>query len=181
MSLNEHDPAVTGEVVNHNQEITLMAVTDKPTCECGCGGTPTPGCRFIRWHTPIKDYGYTPDPTSGCWLWNGPLRRGYGMWPRNQKAAHRMMFEKHVGPIPDGFEIHHVCRNRACVNPAHLQALSVADHFKAHRGEFCKAGLHLMSPDNVYVPPDGRNRRNCRACRTDCSRRSRAARAGATS
>lgn len=81
------------------------------------------------------------EPSCGCWLWGGEVRRtGYGavaiwgpkknrrfVW-RRRLAAHRVSYELHVGPIPDGVELDHRCRNRGCVNPDHLQPLTHDEH-----------------------------------------------------
>jgi hypothetical protein len=64
---------------------------------------------------------------SGCWLWRGRLSGGgYGQFKvaGREAMAHRYAYELLVGAIPDGREIDHLCRVRACVNPAHLEAVT---------------------------------------------------------
>lgn len=67
------------------------------------------------------------DPTpSGCWIWTAYLNgKGYGKfkWEGRMAQAHRVSYEVLVGPIPDGMEIDHTCRTRACVNPTHLEVV----------------------------------------------------------
>lgn len=74
----------------------------------------------------------------GCWLWTGTVDgSGHGLakvaeqgWP---ERAHRLVYAAEVGPIPAGHVVHHRCRVPACVNPAHLEAMSPGDHTRLHR------------------------------------------------
>lgn len=66
------------------------------------------------------------DPSTGCWEWQGAISSGYGrIWADGKLAyTHRVAHELLVGPIPPGFDIDHLCRNRSCCNPAHLEAVT---------------------------------------------------------
>lgn len=65
--------------------------------------------------------------TDSCWIWQASGNGlGYGivMIAGRTKLAHRVSYRHHVGPIPDGMEIDHLCRNRGCVNPDHLEPVT---------------------------------------------------------
>lgn len=71
------------------------------------------------------------DPATGCWVWQGETQaRGYGRVFLGRKAspkyamAHRFSYEVFVGAIGEGLVIDHLCRNKLCVNPEHLQPVS---------------------------------------------------------
>lgn len=71
------------------------------------------------------------DKSGDCWLWMGAKWKGYGqfgvqqspgVWPL--RKAHRVAYELIVGPIPDGMQLDHLCRNPSCVNPDHLEPVT---------------------------------------------------------
>ena len=71
------------------------------------------------------------DKTETCWIWIGAIGTGgYGnFWVgpdrlSDRMRAHRFAYESMVGPIPEGLDLDHLCRNRACVNPAHLEPVT---------------------------------------------------------
>lgn len=107
-----------------------------------------------------------------CWPWLAYVApTGYGQVKigGRQFGAHRVAYELAVGPIPDGLQIDHLCRNRACVNPSHMEA--VTQQVNLARGDaglhnaiktHCPAG-HPYDDENTVIVADGRRR--CRACR----------------
>jgi hypothetical protein len=114
-------------------------------CQCGCGQrtrVPRRGgpLRFIRFHhlklrTPstVNPSMYTVDPDTGCWNWNGLVyHSGYGRAPSNKGAmtAHRWAYEILGGVVPDGKQLDHLCRNRRCINPDHLEPVTAKENIR---------------------------------------------------
>ena len=73
------------------------------------------------------------DPATGCWIWQKAVKaNGYGQTKRHGKNvyAHRLAYEMCHGPIPDGQVVDHLCRNRRCVNPDHLELVSPGENIR---------------------------------------------------
>lgn len=78
--------------------------------------------------------------------------------------AHRWIYEQLVGPIPDGWEIDHLCKQRLCVEVTHLEAVSSDENKRRERLVMCTKGLHdLSDPENCVWDKQGR-RRGCKMC-----------------
>lgn len=122
---------------------------------------------------------------SGCWLWTGYKHAdGYGLVKVDGKnrLAHRVVYEMLVGPVPEGLELDHLCRVRACVNPDHVEPVTHAENMRRsdslrfgwHREvTHCPQG-HAYDEANTYQRPD-RPGRICRACGRERARAARAA------
>jgi hypothetical protein len=105
---------------------------------------------------------------ASCWIWTGArTTSGYGTIrfgrpDRVTYLAHRLSYTWHVGPIPDGLVIDHLCRNRACVNPEHLDPVPQSVNMNRSRRPMCRRGLHAMTDDNIT--PTSKGSRSCTAC-----------------
>lgn len=121
---------------------------------------------------------------NGCWIWTGSkLKTGYGTLGINKMnvLAHRLSYELNVGPIPEGMTIDHKCRNRSCVNPDHLEPVTMYENVMRGnspssinaRRTHCKNG-HPFDDSNTYLRPGkipGEKKRLCRTCNLEWRRR----------
>lgn len=140
--------------------------------------------RDDRWPTNAPDPPGTP-----CWVWTGALNNGYSWFSVDGHPTHgfRWAYEQEHGPIPDGLEPDHLCRNRPCVLHAHLELVTRA--INVRRGNIgrawnerqkaivrCPHG-HEYTPANTYIWRGGRHCRSCRiSVNTRTTERRRAAR-----
>lgn len=117
---------------------------------------------------------------SGCVEWTaGLFRNGYGQVRdgKRKRLAHRVVYEMLVGDIPEGLELDHLCRNRACVSPAHLEPVTKRENIlrsecpsAVHaRKTHCPSG-HEYTQENTRMY---RGSRHCRACMREHCRRYR--------
>lgn len=117
-----------------------------------------------------------------CWPWTAGLAGPYGSFydGRANTKAHRIAYQLVKGEIPDGLQIDHLCRNRLCCNPNHLEAVTSRENTLRGFGSsavnarktHCING-HPFDEANTYV--QRQNHRDCRACKIEAIRRSRAA------
>lgn len=121
------------------------------------------------------------DESCGCWVWTANIAgKGYGRMALNGKDyyAHRFSYETYVGEIPDGLVIDHLCRNRLCVNPDHLEPVTNKENLlrgdtiiaRCAKATHCPRG-HEYSSRNTRV--DKRGKRACRACDREYQRLAR--------
>ena len=109
---------------------------------------------------------------SGCWLWTRACyANGYGRFVAagERWAAHRYAYALVKGPIPEGLTLDHLCRVRHCVNPTHLEPVTIGENVlrgigptaQHARQTHCVHG-HEFTPENLLVT---KRRRICRTCR----------------
>jgi len=114
------------------------------------------------------------EKTAHCWNWIGAKTHyGYGRFSESPESrntlSHRFSYITLVGPIPESLELDHLCRNRLCVNPEHLEAVTTRVNllrgnticaFNAAKTH-CQYG-HKLNTENTHI--DRQGFRRCRAC-----------------
>ena len=124
----------------------------------------------------IEAYWSKVDKTSSCWLWTGSLCKGYGQCSIGSKVyrSHRIGYFIANGDLPEGCtNVNHLCRNKHCVNPAHLYAGTQKDNMQDRLKDntnpmknktHCKHG-HPFDEENTYWYTDSRaTKRQCKQC-----------------
>lgn len=119
----------------------------------------------------LRAFWFHVEKGEGCWSWRGSVQsEGYGKFRLNgrQVYAHRLSYELHKGPIPDGLTIDHLCRVRRCVNPDHLEAVTHLENVR--RGAVANRPTCPNGHPYDHMTDHGRTR-DCRRCRNDVEKR----------
>lgn len=182
--------SLTHSLDSTKEGLAVNATQSHRTCSvegCGSAHASRGFCtkhykRFRRYGNPLmrrtaRSYADTftiyADKSGDCWEWTGTIfKSGYGKINQGRKymLAHRWSYEHHIGPIPKGLVIDHLCRNRRCVNPDHLEAVTNLENVRRGAGYALINGMrtacingHEYTPENTYVDPT-RGTVRCREC-----------------
>lgn len=111
----------------------------------------------------------------GCWVWTGHIMKsGYGRKRVGPKKilAHRFVYERMIGPIPSGLTIDHLCRNRACVRPDHLDPVTAYENFLRGGSPIARNAMKVGCPrcGEPLLRITSYGGRRCRTCTREAKR-----------
>lgn len=113
------------------------------------------------------------DSVNSCWIWKSDKGdpRGYRRFNFDGKhaLAHRFSYEMYIGTIPQNMTLDHLCNNPRCVNPLHLEPVTLIENVSRGKNEIMKNKFkthctrgHPYSGSNLYIKPNGE--RDCKTC-----------------
>ncbi len=119
--------------------------------------------------------------SGSCWIWTGIIdHKGYGQFAANHKkhlAAHRWAYEALVGPIKEGLVVDHLCRNRACCNPDHMELVTTKENVLRGEGITAQNARRVACccghEYSVCHRKNGRSYRFCKRCKNEHQREKR--------
>jgi hypothetical protein len=125
---------------------------------------------------------FVPEPNTGCWLWfRCTLANGYGQLGSSGRRyyAHRLSYELLVGTIPDGLTIDHLCRTRCCVNPSHMEVVTIKVNTNRgfsppalnSRKTHCINGHEFNESNTAHWKGWDLGKRRCRECHRERGRK----------
>ena len=106
-------------------------------------------CKKCGHNFRMKEVRFLVNPKTKCWIWQGAINKdGYGHYKQKGRIvdAHRGFYEAIIGEIPSGKQLHHKCKNTLCVNPYHLEILTVSKHCQKRKN--CKLTLEDVKEIN---------------------------------
>lgn len=141
----------------------------------------------LVWASPkevcLRRFWANVEKTKSCWNFKRTFNSGYGYFylKRKNVLAHRWIYERMVRKVPKELVLDHLCRNRACVNPDHLEIVSHKENClrgismpaQNARKKFCKRGHQFNKENTISSKYRGNPRRQCRVCKIILQRKRR--------
>ena len=103
---------------------------------------------------------------NNCWIWTSAISHGYGNFKLKNKSriAHRVSFELFIGDIPNGKQLDHLCRNKLCVNPEHIEPVTCKENINRGNSGINNSIKICCPKGHSYSGKDSRGYRVCKTC-----------------